>query len=79
MEARKQGESRGQNRVKRWRDGAILSLKCEFIRAASVCPAGVLFIANRNQLFALKEGAMTKPATALLQRPGAHAWSLARR
>jgi hypothetical protein len=32
---------------------------------------GVLFIANRNQLFALKEGAMTKPATAwLLHRPG---------
>jgi outer membrane protein assembly factor BamB len=29
---------------------------------------GVLFIANRNQLFALKEGAMTKPA-ALLQFP----------
>ena len=29
---------------------------------------GVLFIANRNQLFALKEGAMTKPA-ALLQAP----------
>jgi outer membrane protein assembly factor BamB len=27
---------------------------------------GVLFIANRNQLFALKEGAMTKPATARL-------------
>jgi hypothetical protein len=25
---------------------------------------GVLFIANRNQLFALKEGAMTKPASA---------------
>src|ERR1700733_9524231 len=27
---------------------------------------GVLFIANRNQLYALKEGAMTKPATAAL-------------
>ncbi len=27
---------------------------------------GVLFIANRNQLFALKEGAMTKPASARL-------------
>jgi hypothetical protein len=31
---------------------------------------GVLFIANRNQLFALKEGAMTKPVSALLQGPG---------
>jgi hypothetical protein len=30
---------------------------------------GVLFVANRNQLFALKEGAMTKPA-ALLRGPG---------
>jgi outer membrane protein assembly factor BamB len=36
---------------------------------------GVLFIANRNQLYALKEGAMTKPATAfnLLRRPFARA------
>ena len=34
---------------------------------------GVLFIANRNQLFALKEGAMTKPAAASLffKAPGA--------
>ncbi len=32
---------------------------------------GVLFIANRNQLFALKEGAMTKPASsAFFTRPG---------
>ncbi len=33
---------------------------------------GVLFIANRNELFALKEGAMTKPATAmnLFEGPG---------
>jgi outer membrane protein assembly factor BamB len=31
---------------------------------------GVLFIANRNQLFALKEGAMTKPATASIP----HGW-----
>jgi hypothetical protein len=30
----------------------------------------VLFIANRNQLFALKEGAMTKPATAAIP----HGW-----
>ena len=30
---------------------------------------GVLFIANRNQLFALKEGAMTKPAAAFLPGP----------
>ncbi len=37
---------------------------------------GVLFIANRNQLFALKEGAMTKPATASLFRAP---WALARR
>jgi hypothetical protein len=29
----------------------------------------VLFVANRNQLFALKEGAMTKPAAASLLRP----------
>lgn len=28
---------------------------------------GMLFVANRNQLFALKEGAMTKPATAFLR------------
>jgi hypothetical protein len=28
---------------------------------------GVLFVANRNQLFALKEGAMTKPAASLLK------------
>ncbi len=36
---------------------------------------GVLFIANRNQLYALKEGAMTKPAAAfnLLRSPFAHA------
>lgn len=34
---------------------------------STVVPAnGVLFIANRNQLFALKEGAMTKPATAAI-------------
>jgi outer membrane protein assembly factor BamB len=32
---------------------------------------GVLFVANRNQLFALKEGAMTKPATAFFEAPGA--------
>jgi outer membrane protein assembly factor BamB len=32
---------------------------------------GVLYIANRNQLFALKEGAMTKPAAAFWQKPGA--------
>jgi outer membrane protein assembly factor BamB len=32
---------------------------------------GVLFVANRNQLFALKEGAMTKPASAFFQMPGA--------
>ena len=32
---------------------------------------GVLFIANRNQLFALKEGAMTKPASAFFKLPGA--------
>jgi hypothetical protein len=32
---------------------------------------GVLFIANRNQLFALKEGAMTKPAAAFWKAPGA--------
>src|SRR5271168_1245210 len=32
---------------------------------------GVLFIANRNQLFALKEGAMTKPAAAFWKGPGA--------
>ena len=29
---------------------------------------GVLFIANRNQLYALKEGAMTKPASAFLPK-----------
>ena len=32
---------------------------------------GALFIANRNQLFALKEGAMTKPATAFWKAPRA--------
>jgi hypothetical protein len=32
---------------------------------------GVLFIANRNQLFAPKEGAMTKPAAAFFKAPGA--------
>lgn len=32
---------------------------------------GVLFIANRNQLFALKEGAMTKPAAAFFEAPRA--------
>jgi len=31
---------------------------------------GVLFIANRNQLFARKEGAMTKPAAASIP----HGW-----
>jgi outer membrane protein assembly factor BamB len=31
---------------------------------------GVLFIANRNQLFALKEGARTKPAAAFWKAPG---------
>jgi hypothetical protein len=30
----------------------------------------VLFVANRNQLFALKEGAMTKPASAWFKAPG---------
>ena len=39
---------------------------------STVVPAhGVLFVANRNQLFALKEGAMTKPATAFFKAPGA--------
>lgn len=39
------------------------------VYSTAVPAHGVLFIANRNQLFALKEGAMTKPA-ALLQGPG---------
>jgi len=43
---------------------------------STVVPAhGVLFIANRNQLYALKEGAMTKPATAWFLRPGSRSAS----
>jgi outer membrane protein assembly factor BamB len=36
------------------------------VYSTPVAANGVLFIANRNQLFALKEGAMTKPASARL-------------
>jgi outer membrane protein assembly factor BamB len=40
------------------------------VYSTAVPANGVLFIANRNQLYALKEGAMTKPAAAWLVRPG---------
>jgi outer membrane protein assembly factor BamB len=36
------------------------------VYSTAVPANGVLFIANRNQLYALKEGAMTKPATAAI-------------
>jgi hypothetical protein len=36
------------------------------VYSTAVPANGVLFIANRNQLYALKEGAMTKPAAAAI-------------